>query len=281
MSQKLQFALCADDYAIAPGVSRGIREAMEAGAITATSVMTNMPHWPAGAPALRALAGRADIGVHLNLTAGRPLGPMPLLAPTGCLPPLGRIFGLAGRGRLPLTEVAAEIDRQLDAFVAQFGLPPDHVDGHQHVHVIAPIRRLLFAALRSRGWTPWIRNSGDRPWRIAGRRLAAGKALVVAALAQGLASGATAAGLRTNDGFAGYSGFEDREDVSHLFASFLAAPGRRHLVMCHPGHVDDELKALDPVLASREQELAYLLSPAFKRDIGNRGASLARLSQLI
>ena len=39
------FMLCADDYALAPGVSIGILEALSAGRLTATSVMTNRPLW--------------------------------------------------------------------------------------------------------------------------------------------------------------------------------------------------------------------------------------------
>jgi hypothetical protein len=35
--------------------------------------------------------------------------------------------------------------------------------------------------------------------------------------------------------------------------------------MCHPGHVDDELAALDPVLVTRETELAFLLSDDFTK----------------
>jgi predicted glycoside hydrolase/deacetylase ChbG (UPF0249 family) len=39
---------------------------------------------------------------------------------------------------------------------------------------------------------------------------------------------------------------------------FLEMPGQRHLVMCHPGHVDDTLRRLDPVVESRETEFLVL-----------------------
>ena len=63
------------------------------------------------------------------------------------------------------------------------------------------------------------------------------------------------------------------------FETYLRAPGRRHLIMCHPGHVDDELKTLDPVTITREQELAFLLSPRLPEMLEKRGLQLARLSQ--
>jgi hypothetical protein len=47
--------------------------------------------------------------------------------------------------------------------------------------------------------------------------------------------------------------------------------------MCHPGHVDEELEALDPVTITREQELAFLLSPRLPELLEKRGLKLARL----
>lgn len=281
MAAPFSFALCADDYAMAPGVSRGIVEALQAGALTATSAMTTSRDWPLAAAALRPFAERADIGLHLNLTLDRPLGAMPKLAPGGTLPGIGALIAAARRGRLPLAEVAAEIDRQLDAFADAHGRPPDHVDGHQHVHVLAPVRRLLMDALGRRGWTPWLRDSGDRPLRTLRRGSAPVKAIGVAVLAQGFAAEARRAGLSTNDGFAGFSSFDAATPYADEFERSLKAPGSAHLVMCHPGHVDDALRQLDPVVDSRERELAFLLSADFQAMLRRRKATLARLSSVL
>ncbi len=64
-------------------------------------------------------------------------------------------------------------------------------------------------------------------------------------------------------GFAGYSAFDPNADYGADFASYLIAPGARHLVMCHPGEVDDELRTLDPATASRLTELAFFRSSRF------------------
>ena len=281
MAAPFPFALCADDYAMAPGVTRGILEALEAGALTATSAMTTSSHWPKAAEALRPHGERADIGLHLNLTLGPPLGAMPDLAPAGTLPRVGALIGAARRGRLPLDEVAVEIDRQLDAFAAAYGRPPDHVDGHQHVHVLAPVRRLLIEALRRRGWRPWLRDSGDRPMRTLRRRSTPLKAVGVAVLAQGFAAASHRAGLATNDGFAGFSSFAALPPYAEQFERFLDAPGSTHLVMCHPGYVDDALRRLDPVVDSRERELGFLLSADFRDLLRRKGATLGRLSTIL
>jgi chitin disaccharide deacetylase len=48
-------------------------------------------------------------------------------------------------------------------------------------------------------------------------------------------------------------------------------------VMCHPGYVDDALRALDPVVETREQELRFLLSSEFDALLQGSGAHLRRL----
>ena len=277
----MSFALCADDYAIAPGVSRGILEALDAGALTATSVMTTSPWWPDSAAALARHAERADIGLHLNLTLGAPLGPMPAFAPSGVLPSLGVIARQVGLGRLPRQEIADEIDRQLTRFEEVLGRAPDHVDGHQHVHVLGPIRRLVVDALRKRRWRPWLRNSGDRPTRILRRNVSLKKAFSVAALAYGFRRETMEGGLVVNDGFSGFSPFREADDYAAQFERFLVAPGRQHLVMCHPGLVDDHLRRVDPVVESREHELDFLTSSRFRELLARRNASTVRLSSLL
>ena len=97
-------------------------------------------------------------------------------------------------------------------------------------------------------------------------------------LAQGFGVEAGRSGFSTNKGFAGFSDFDEEGSYDALFARFLVSPGRRHLVMCHPGLVDDELRRLDPVVGTREQELAYILSGRFRRELDRKGASLVRLS---
>ena len=274
------FALCADDYAMTPAVTRGIVEALEAGVLSATSVMTTSPWWPEAAPTLRPFKADVDIGLHLNLTSGAPLGPMPGLAPGGEFPPIATYIRSART--LPLPEVDAEIGRQIEAFLRVFGSPPDHVDGHQHVQVVPAIRDLLLGHLDRLGLRGrvWIRDSGDDPRRILSRGTNLTKALGLAWLARGTARVAQRRGYGSNKGFAGFSPFRVDDDYGAAFSRFLVSPGRRHLVMCHPGHVDDALRRLDPVTETREQELAFLLSPAFPEVLARRRARLARLSRL-
>ena len=276
MVSKRSVVLCADDFGLADGVSRGILELAEAGRLSATGAMTNMPGWRRNAPGLRPLKGRIGVGLHLNLTTGKSLGPIPGLT-DGALPPLGEILRLALSRRLPADGIRREIARQLDAFEELWGAPPDFVDGHQHVHVLPVVRQALLTDLKGRGLAGrlWLRDPSDPIGAIRRRRIGRGKALVVKGLALGFRRSAHAAGCATNEGFSGFAPFDLSVPTDRIFADALTALGPRPVVMCHPGHADDELRALDPAVESRVAELAYLGSAEFGALLEERGVSLA------
>jgi predicted glycoside hydrolase/deacetylase ChbG (UPF0249 family) len=281
MAKEQIVALCADDYGLSYGVSAGILEALDAGRITAVSALVNGPRWPAMGLELVRRGRDADIGLHLNLSLGRPLSSMPKFAPNGEFPPLSQVVRMAYGGRLPMDEIRVEIDRQFDRFEAVTDRPPDHVDGHQHIHVLPGIRTALLDAMAARRLSGrvWVRDAGDGVHRILARGANARKALSALSLASGFRREARRRGFSVNDGFAGFSDFHPSFDYARIFQSYLRAPGRRHLIMCHPGHVDEDLRKLDPVTITREQELAFLLSPKLPEMLERRGLRLARLSQ--
>jgi hypothetical protein len=251
--------LCADDYAMTEGVSRGIEELADAGCLTATSAMVTTRHWPAHAVRIADRRRQLAVGLHFNLTLGNPLGPMPGLAPDGRLPALGDIVWRALLGGIARDEVEAETQRQLDAFEAAYGAPPDFIDGHQHVHALPGVREGFLAAItkRYRGRPLLVRSPADAWGAIAGRGVAVAKALLLSTLAAGFAGRVRAAGFLANDGFAGVSAFA-AERAAVEFERFALVGGPLPLVMCHPGHADAELAALDPLTERRERELEVL-----------------------
>jgi predicted glycoside hydrolase/deacetylase ChbG (UPF0249 family) len=269
--------LCADDFGIADGVSRGIVELVGMGRLSATGAMTNMPGWRRAAASLGAVRGRIAVGLHLNLTTGSPLGPMPALAPSGKLPSLKELLPGALKRQWAVAEIASEIDRQIDAFEEIFGAAPAFVDGHQHVHVLPVIRPALIAALKARGYAGrvWLRDPSDRATAILRRPIGRNKALIVKSLARGFARNAHVAGFRTNKGFSGFAPLDLSIPAARIFEEAFSKLGAHPLVMCHPGYVDDELRSLDPALESRVEELNYLKSDAFSEFLEQRGLRLA------
>lgn len=265
MSPSRNAILCADDYGLSDGVSRGIAELAAMGRLSATGAMTNMPGWRRAAQDLAQLKGRIGIGLHLNLTTGAPLGAMARLAPAGRFPPLKELLAHAVRGRLKGAEIQDEIARQLDAFEDAHGEPPSFVDGHQHVHVLPGVRGALLRTLQERGYAGrvWLRDPTDAAMSILRRPIGRSKALIVRGFAQGFSHDAHAAGFMTNRGFSGFAPFDLSVPAGRIFEAAFSHMGPSPLVMCHPGYVDEELRRLDPAVESRIAELDYLKSDAF------------------
>jgi predicted glycoside hydrolase/deacetylase ChbG (UPF0249 family) len=275
-SSTRRVVLCADDFGLTEGVSRGILDLARTRRISAVGVMANRPWWRQLAPELKACERDIGIGLHLNLTSGEPLGAMPSHAPDGTFARFDALLRRSLLGTLRGDEIRAEIARQLSAFEAVLGRPPDFVDGHQHVHALPGVRRQLLNVLQERRFAgdPWLRDPSDRVAAILRRGVAPQKALVVKTLASGFAHAARRAGFTVNEGFSGFSPFDPGRDMAADFDAFLTDLGRRPMVMCHPGHVDAELRLLDAVVETREQEYAYLSSERFVDLLQRKAVSL-------
>lgn len=271
--------LCADDYGLAPGIGTAIRALIAQGRLQATGCMTGSPHWPEEARLLRPLDGRAEMGVHLTLTQQRPLGPMPRLAPDGRLPGIADLTRRALTGGLDLAEIAAELERQIDAFEAHFGRPPDFLDGHHHVHQLPGIGEVVIELWRRRlGGKGWVRRCWDSPAAIVRRGVFVPQSLTIAALGLRFNRALAAAGVPHNRSFRGPYDLSGRVPFQRLFTAFIARPGPATLVMVHPGLVDEALSEADSLTGQREVEYRFLASDACAFLLAESGVTLARLA---
>nr|WP_295835045.1 ChbG/HpnK family deacetylase [uncultured Azospirillum sp.] len=273
--------LCADDYGLAPGVNAAIRDLIDQGRLTATSVMSLCPHWRSGAAALRELKGKADVGLHFTLTDQPPLGPMPTLAPDGRLPPLGRLMGWAYRGKLasPVAraEIRDELSRQIAAFTDAWGASPDYVDGHQHIHQLPGVRDAVVEALAALPGA-YVRLCAEPVATVLRRGVAVPKTLLIGGLGGGLGRMVRAGGIPANDRFAGVYDFAGSRPFAELMPRFLDGIGGRSLVMVHPGLPDEELRRVDTLVEPRRAEYDYLRSPEFAALLEARNIRLTRFA---
>ncbi|MEA1677227.1 ChbG/HpnK family deacetylase [Nitrospirillum sp. BR 11163] len=275
--------LNADDYGLSPGVSQGILALIRQGRLSGTSCMTATPYWPDHAPWLADVADRADIGLHLTLTDQEAAGPCPALAPGGRFGGVGDLMirSLTGQlsGASVQADLKAEIERQLDLFEAHAGRPPSHVDGHQHVHLLPGVRGLVLDAVARRypRGSVYVRDCAEPMAAVLARGVDSVKALIIASLARGLRTAAARRGIPTNRGFRGVYDFGPDRDFPALMARFLEPARDRVLIMVHPALPDEVLAGLDPVVASRQVEQAYLSGEAFAQLLDRMGVRLGRL----
>ncbi len=101
------------------------------------------------------------------------------------------------------------------------------------------------------------------------------KGLLINHLSGALARRARKFGLKTNPAFAGTYDFKATSDYAALFPGFLSGLPDGSVVMCHPGHVDDELKRLDTLTDLRETEYAFFAGDAYPAVLKRHGITFS------
>ena len=269
MAVTARLAVVLDDYGLNAAVEAAAFELLERGRICALSCQVGAPAWRAGAPALRALpAGSADLGLHLDLTQ-HPLQEPPRR--------LAHLIVAAAVHALDAMALRAEIRRQLGAFEDAIGRPPDHIDGHQHVHQLPQVREALLEELMRRsGRKPWLRDTRRPPGAIGLPDVA--KAWAIEKLGSaGLRRLARAMGFATNHAFVGVYGF-DGGSAAYLarLQRWLALAADLDVLVTHAArhaHPGDVLGT------SRVIEFQVLAGEAFGVALRDRGLQVMPLSR--
>jgi predicted glycoside hydrolase/deacetylase ChbG (UPF0249 family) len=167
----LSLVLHADDFGMNRSVTDGILFGFRSGLLTSTSLLSNAPDadravslWKqllqvaehptsANFPSLDARRRLGDhilpfdLGVHLNLTQGRPLTgkeyPRRLLDRESCFPGVFSLFAhLRKCDAAELDRVKAELSRQIE-FALERGLRPTHLNGHQYIEMLPAISAMM------------------------------------------------------------------------------------------------------------------------------------------
>src|SRR5437773_1986596 len=120
MTDAPRLVVNADDFGLSAGVNRGILEAYVAGVVSSVSVLVNAPGWTDAVQRLRDLGPGLGVGLHLNLTMGRPVswGGGLCDARSGRFHTLPALVARALAGRLDPGDVAIECAAQLARLLA-------------------------------------------------------------------------------------------------------------------------------------------------------------------
>jgi predicted glycoside hydrolase/deacetylase ChbG (UPF0249 family) len=278
----------ADDFGLGAAVDRGIVAAAARRSVTSVGVIANLVE-AASVAELVAAAPAVSLGVHLNLTTGRPLSPAreipSLVGADGMFHPLARLTRLAFAGRVRGGEVARELAAQV-ARVQALDVAIDHLDSHEHVHLLPGVTGAVIDLARSAGgqrmrthrprilgprWTGPPRYYARHPRRVATH-----------ALKRLLAFRLRIAGIATPDGMVAPSLLVTPvpggpPDEWAAIAAMLP-PGTWELVV-HPADLEvtprpGDVERLGELVARRGAELAALVDPHFHTMIAATGVEL-------
>lgn len=247
-------------------ITEGICLAIEAGAVTSTSMMANMPGTAEALRRAPALAERASFGVHLNLCEGRPLtGGASFTDATGEFLRKRTLAVRALTGGLSLAELEAEVTAQI-ALLRDGGVRVSHLDGHKHLHQL-PIVCAAVANVLPRFGIERVRITRLGSWRRARGTMTLAREMAARHAARVFARARLRSPVRT-------------VDLRDLIAGDALAPlpGRSAAgpepieICCHPGTAAAD--AGKPGSHRRGDELDYLLSPQFRAVLAAGGAAL-------
>lgn len=305
--------LHADDFGMNASVNAGIVQAFREGLLTSTSLLANAPAvseacavWPQLAAELREgaipsamnrrQAGDSllpfDLGVHLNLTQGRPLTsnyPAELLGEHGQFPGIGLVFRRLRTEQTRfrqsvLNELKAQIER-----VIELGVQPTHLNGHQYVEMMPAVASLI-PDLAARYTIPIVRLAKEAGLTstvlLQGRVVSFALALIKRHYARRFRNHIAREGLIAPSQFFGtaHAGRVDKATLIKFLT--LASPRGCTEIGLHPGVTVIEPPVItddwyDPLAKARPAELNWLCDISTCRLFTEQGLRLGRLTDLL
>jgi chitin disaccharide deacetylase len=265
----------ADDYGLSLGANTGIIEAAAKGVVTSASMIVNLPGFDDAVARARSCPS-LSLGLHLNLTMGKPLTAAPSLTrrKTGQFYPLPVLVARASLGRVNSSEVTRECAAQIDRMI-EAGVSPTHLDSHRHIHAHPALWPAVRQAASSRGISnvrvpsePLWANARD--WRATLKKT--GLLMSTRLTRRGADHGAAIH-------FFGVSLQGGSSFAARLFALIPELPAGTTELMTHPGYADAGLSEYDGYTWQREEELRVLCSRELRDLLARSGIELTRHSQ--
>jgi hypothetical protein len=148
-----------DDFGMSPGVNQAIIKLHRQGRMNSTSIMTNMP-WSEEALHYAQSAATLQVGIHLNLSTGKPILPpdrVPsLVTPEGEFHDMSAFLSRLLAGRIQRSELILELEAQFETFL-DHSIQPVHIDSHMHFHAVPTLNEIV-SELASRYDVRQVRN---------------------------------------------------------------------------------------------------------------------------
>lgn len=254
----MRLIINADDYGMTENISKGILQGMKEGIITDTSALTNSVHFNKSAE-LAQEAEITEMGVHLNLTFGKPV--LDADQVRSIVDDDGNFYRKPGLipSSYNALEVKLELTAQIEKFLAT-GLTLNHLDTH-HGFSIKDAQMLSIVMELAKELNVPMRRDDQ--------------------LSSELQGSIPRSGVKGTDMLCG--------DMSAPFVSeaWLKSVLEKYRdtnytveVAGHPGYSDEELRSISSLCDEREQDLALFMNKDIQQYIRQQGIELICYSQL-
>ncbi len=234
----MRLILNGDDFGITYACNAAIIDCYTRGVLTSASLMVNMPAAPHAARLMKKYP-RLSVGIHLNLTVGKPLTPG--------LKTLVKEDGTFNKGMLQDSshvdekEIRAELQAQMDRYIELTGQLPDHINSHHGIELIKGAEAIVCEM--SRGYDRPVRrfftlpegNHKDIDFEIPGMRFA----------------------MKPD-------AYSDPSDLINMFSKEELNSDQIFEYANHPGYVDYEILQFSSLTTGRAYDAHVFLSPEVK-----------------
>jgi len=235
----------ADDFGLSPGVNQGIIDACNHGVVHSATVMIGMTAVEQGIQLLPKAPNLA-LGVHLRLTAGKPLTCAPSLTDSNGQFIVKEQFWQ--QAKFDDTELFNEMCCQVEQFIAT-GVALSHLDSHHHVHMHPYVQPIIVEVAKRYG-VP-------------------------------LRGGATLGANPIPYSYHFSDVFYDKNiHVNNIMDVIKQHKKQTDVIefMCHPAYVDATLKQASSYTQQREMELATLCSQQLKEQLADENVTVSNYS---
>jgi len=289
-----QLIVNADDFGLTAGVNRAIAEAHRDGIVSSATLMANSAAFDDAVKTARALP-TLSVGCHVVLTDGAPVSPPAaidtLLAirsaePDKFFPNLSAFAARATLGGFDRDQLVTEITAQVRKIQAA-GIEVTHLDSHKHAHIFPEILTAMLRAARICGVpairSPFVPIKAIMAQHFAGKRALLkryGQVRILNTFAGRFRRLTPRAGLLSPDGVIGVIETGVLDSIL-LRRALTSLPDGTWELVCHPGYVDADLRAVRTRLVeSRERERDLLTSPELKEFLDQQKIRLIGYRQL-
>lgn len=248
----LKLIINADDFGFTKGCNDGIITALKEGLATDTTIMINMED-SSDAVEKAKQSGIKRIGLHLNLTCGKPV--LPPERVSSLVDENGNFYRRAAMllPNMNLKEAEAELWSQVEKFTLT-GMGLTHIDSHHHIHMYEGLTDIVIDIARKLEIP--LRQTND-----------AVKEKIINK------------GVKTTDHFT-MKFYGDGATLENLCSILDRYEDGVMEIMTHPAIPDQKLLSTSSYNIDREKELEVLTSEAMSKYILNRGIRMISFDEI-